>query len=339
MEKLLEVKGLVTRFFTEDGVVQALDEVTFHVNKGETFALVGETGCGKTVTMLSVLGLVPSPGKVLEGQALYHSEEIREEIGLKEKGPVDLLKLSNKQMTKVRGNSITLIMQDPMSSLNPVYKAGDQIMEVPMTHQKIKKKEAREKMNEILDLMEMVPPEDYTEKYPHQLSGGEKQRIVGAISLVANPDMIVADEPTTNLDVTIQAKILDLLLDLKKELGTTLVLITHNLGVVAETSDRVGVMYAGNVVEEGDIYGVFDDPIHPYTQGLLDAVPNPEEKDKPLRFIPGSVPNLIHPPSGCRFHPRCEYATEICKKEKPEFRKIKEKRFVACHHADQFVGE
>jgi peptide/nickel transport system ATP-binding protein len=337
MEKLLEVKDLVTQFFTEDGIVQALDGVSFHVNKGETFALVGETGCGKSVTMLSVLRLIPQPGKILGGQTLYYNEEVKKELGITKEGPIDLLKLSGRQMRHIRGNNITLITQDPMTSLNPVYTAGDQITEVPLTHRKVSKEEARKKMEDILELMQLVPPDEIARKYPHQLSGGERQRIVGAISLIADPDMIVADEPTTNLDVTIQARILEMLIDLKDKLGTTLVFITHNLGLVAETSDRVGVMYAGNVVEEGGIFEIFDTPIHPYTQGLLAAVPNPKEKDKPLKFIPGTVPNLIHPPSGCRFHPRCSYATEICSKKKPEFRKVKRGRFVACHHAEKFL--
>lgn len=337
MEKLLEVKGLMTQFFTEDGVVQALDGVSFHVNKGETFALVGETGCGKSVTMLSVLRLIPEPGRILEGEVLYNSDRVKEALGISKEGPIDLLKLSQKQMNHVRGNSVTLITQDPMSSLNPVYTVGDQITEVPLTHRGLSKKEAEKKMEEVLELMEMVPPEYMAKKYPHQLSGGQKQRIVGAISLISDPDMVVADEPTTNLDVTIQAKVLNMLLNLKEEFGTTMVLITHNLGIVAETSDRVGVMYAGNVVEEADVFGIFDDPIHPYTKGLLAAVPNPAEKDKPIEYIPGTVPNLIHPPSGCRFHPRCKHATEICAKKKPEFKKVKKDHYVACHHTDKLV--
>jgi len=337
MEKLLEVKDLVTRFFTEDGVVKALDGVSLYVNKGETFSLVGETGCGKSVTMLSVLRLVPPPGRILGGKALYYNEKLKKALDITKKGPVDLLKLSEKQMKEVRGDSITLITQDPMTSLNPVYTAGDQITEVPLAHRNVTKKEAKEKMLDILKLLQLVPPEEIAVKYPHQLSGGERQRIVGAISLIADPDLIIADEPTTNLDVTIQAKFLELLMELKKELGTTLVLVTHNLGIVAETSDRVGVMYAGNVVEEGSVFDIFDDPIHPYTKGLIAAVPNPKEKDKPLEYIPGSVPNLIHPPSGCRFHPRCEHSTEVCVKKKPEFKKVKEGRYVACHHTDLFL--
>ncbi|HID95907.1 MAG TPA: ABC transporter ATP-binding protein [Candidatus Latescibacteria bacterium] len=331
--KLLEIKDLVVHFFTEDGVVKALDGVGFHVNSEETFALVGETGCGKSVTMLSVLGLIPIPGKVINGEVLFYDEDLRHELGIGGSGPVDLLKLSPELMNRVRGKRISLITQDPMTSLNPVYTSGNQIMEVLTTHRGVDRRGAESETFRLLESVALVPPKQIAEKYPHQLSGGERQRVVASISLAASPNLIIADEPTTNLDVTVQARILELLLELKERFRTSLIMITHDLGIVAETSDRVGVMYAGSVVELSDVFALFKEPLHPYTKGLLEAIPNPRKRRKgPLKSIPGSVPDLIDPPEGCRFHPRCELASEICREDKPELREISTGHYVACHH-------
>jgi oligopeptide/dipeptide ABC transporter ATP-binding protein len=308
--------------------------------KGETFGLIGETGCGKSVTALSVMQLIPDPpGKIIKGEVLFKGK--------------DLLKNSEEQMRKVRGNDISMIFQEPMTALNPVYSVGDQIAEVILLHetfpeqkQKIPRynlwkkrkknktiqKKAFEKAINALDLVKISDPKKVAKQYPHELSGGMRQRAMIAMMLACNPDLLIADEPTTALDVTVQAQILDLMKELQKREGTAIWLITHNLGIIAEMCDRVGVMYAGYIVEIGTTKKIFDNPDHPYTRGLMRAIPKITEDRKRLDIIPGSVPNLIEPPSGCRFHPRCKYHTDICKECEPPLKEVEKNHHVACHH-------
>ncbi|MBU6996859.1 MAG: ABC transporter ATP-binding protein [Theionarchaea archaeon] len=317
-DNLLEIKGLKTYFYTEDGIVRALEGIDLHIEQGETLGLVGESGCGKTVTALSVLRLVPDPpGKIIEGEILFEG--------------VNLLALSESDMRQIRGNDISMIFQDPQSALNPVFTVDNQLREVIELHQGLDKKEARQKAIEMLDLVGIPDPEARVEDYPHQFSGGMKQRVMIAMALSCNPKMLIADEPTTNLDVTVQAQVLDMINNLRKELGTTVLLITHNLGVIAEMSDHVGVMYAGRLVEYGDADTIFHAPLHPYTIALHEAVPRVTEKKQKLGVIKGVVPNLIYPPSGCRFHPRCDFSTEVCEKEQPKGEWVGD-HYVECWH-------
>ncbi len=339
-EVLMEVKDLVTRFYTEDGVVKALEGVSFTLYKGETLALVGETGCGKSVTSLSILRLLSISGKTLQGEVLFHDEATKKRLEQKSEGPISILELPQQDMLKVRGYGMSLITQDPMTSLNPVYTVGDQIMEVLTLHRNLSKDKAKEEALRLIEDVELSPAEDIFKKYPHQLSGGQRQRIVISISLAAEPALIFADEPTTALDVTIQARVLELLQELKEKFNTSLILITHNLGIVAESSDRVCVMYAGIIVEIADKYTLFKRPIHPYTQGLIASVPKITEKKDMLNFIPGTVPNLIHPPSGCRFHPRCPYATDICKEKVPELVPVEQEgHYVECWNLETVLKD
>jgi oligopeptide/dipeptide ABC transporter ATP-binding protein len=318
-EKLLEVRDLYINFYTYEGVVKAIDGVSFHINERETFGLVGETGCGKSVTARAILRLIPTPpGKIERGEIIY-------------KG-VDLLKLSEAEILKYRGNEISMIFQEPMNSLNPVFTIGDQLIETIMVNQKKSREEAYEIAVEMLEKVKLPDPESIMNKYPHELSGGQRQRVVIAIALSCNPSLLIADEPTTALDVTVQAQILDLMEELKQKLGMSILMITHDLGVVAEICQRVGVMYAGNIVEMASVEDIFEKRYHPYTKGLLNAIPIfGEGKKRRLEEIPGSVPNLLHPPPGCRFHPRCPFAKEICKREKPELVEIEPGHYVRCH--------
>lgn len=336
----MEVKDLVTRFYTEDGVVKALEGVTFSLYKGETLALVGETGCGKSVTALSILRLLGMSGKTLKGEVLFYDEESKKRLGMTGKGPIEILKLESKQMLKIRGFGMSMITQDPMTSLNPVYTVGEQLLEVIELHKGMSGDEAKKEALRLIEDVELTPPEEIFKKYPHQLSGGQRQRIVISISLAAEPALIFADEPTTALDVTIQARVLELMQELKEKFQTSLILITHNLGIVAETSDRICVMYAGRVVEVADKFTLFKRPLHPYSQGLIAAVPVVTEKRDRLSYIGGTVPNLIHPPSGCRFHPRCPYATDICKEKMPELKPVEtEDHLVECWHMDEVLKD
>ncbi|MCX7885516.1 MAG: ABC transporter ATP-binding protein [Caloramator sp.] len=318
MEKLLEIKDLKTYFYTEDGVVPAVDGVSFYVKAGETLGVVGESGCGKSVTATSVLRLIPNPpGKIMkESQITFDGK--------------DILKLTEKEMRKIRGNEISMIFQEPMTSLNPVYKIGDQISEALILHQRMSKKEAWEKSVEMLRLVGIPMPEKIADEYPHSLSGGMRQRAMIAIALSCNPKLLIADEPTTALDVTVQAQILDLMNELKNKVNASIMMITHNLGVVAETCDRVIVMYAGKVVEEGDVYSIFEDPKHPYTIGLLNSIPSEYSRGKKLDSIKGSVPNPLNMPKGCRFWPRCNKAMPICREKEPDIIKLGEERTVSC---------
>ncbi len=321
-EPILQVRDLTVHFYTYAGIVKAIENVSFDVYKGETFALVGETGCGKSVTSRALTQLIESPGRIVNGEVIYHSE----------KGPIDLLKLSEEEIREIRGNEIAYIFQDPHASLDPLYTVGYQITEAMEVHGKVKNiKEGIKKAVDILKAVLIPDPEKRVHNYPHELSGGMKQRVVIGSGIANNPRILIADEPTTALDVTVQAQILDLINSLKEKYRATVILITHNLGVVAETADRVAVMYAGKIVEIGSVDQIFKNPLHPYTKGLLKAVPNPMTKIERLEAIPGTVPNLITPPGGCRFHPRCPYVMEVCKKKVPELVEIEDGHFVACH--------
>ncbi len=300
----LEVKDLKTFFHTEDGVVKAVDGVSFNVNKGETVAIVGESGCGKSVTSFSILRLIKAPGKIEEGSIIFENK--------------DLTKIKESQMRDVRGNDISMIFQEPLTSLNPVFKVGDQIAETILLHQDVDKKEAKKKSIELLKKVGIGRAEQIFNSYPHSLSGGMRQRVMIAMALSCNPKILIADEPTTALDVSIQAQILTLMLDLKKEFGTSIILITHDLGVVAEMADKVIVMYAGQVVEESDVFTLFKNPKHPYTKGLLESTPKVHELEDELKSIPGSVPSASNWPKGCRFYSRCSMRLNHCNDNAPE---------------------
>lgn len=314
---LLEVRSLTTRFFTEDGVVRAVEDVSFEIFPGEILSLVGESGCGKSVTGLSLLRLIPiPPGKIESGELLFDGK--------------NLLNLEEKEMQKVRGNDISMIFQEPMTSLNPVFTIGNQIMEVLQLHQSLDKKEARRNAIEMLGRVKIPSPEVRIDSYPHQLSGGMRQRAMIAMALSCQPKLLIADEPTTALDVTIQAQVLRLLKEIQREMGMAVILITHDLGVVSEIADRVAVMYAGRIVESGPIEAIFGQMRHPYTRGLLESIPQLEEKRKRLNAIPGQVPNPMDLPSGCKFHPRCYLMIDDCKKEDPPLFQVNGSHFSRC---------
>ena len=316
-EILLKIVGLKTYFFTEAGIVKAIDDVSFEVRKGESLGLVGESGSGKTVTAFSVLGIVPKPGRIVAGKIEFKGE--------------DLVAKTEKQMLPIRGTEISVIFQDPSSSLNPLYKVETQLKDVILAHEKMTKEECHKKILELLTLVGIPDPEIRMREYPHQFSGGMKQRVAIARALALQPTLLFADEPTTALDVTIQAQVLDLLEDLKKKMGMSLVMITHDMGIIAKMTTRVVVMYAGRVCEIAKTEDLYENPRHPYTAVLLAAVPRLDKK-KTLRIIPGNIPNLIEPPSGCRFHPRCEYADATCEQEQPPLEEVGPDHFVACYH-------
>lgn len=375
---LVEINNLKTYFYTEEGIVKAVDGITFDIYQDEVLGLVGETGCGKSVTALSILRLVRTPGKIIDGYIKFNN--------------INLLELSKEQMREYRGKDITMIFQDPLNSLNPVFTVGKQMSEVFKLHQldllkeileerllnrkkasqevkdlenqlkekddritkeeqkaiKIKIKElkgkieskpnlkkiALEKSENVIEEVGIADAKGILKRYPHELSGGMRQRVMIAMALSCNPLLLIADEPTTALDVTIQAQILDLMKELKKRIKTSILLITHDLGIIAEICNRVAVMYSGNIVEYATATELFKNPRHPYTQGLLGAIPRIETRDEELQTIRGMVPNLIYPPSGCRFHPRCDYRLEVCEKIKPRFLEIGDKYYVACHLFD-----
>lgn len=371
---VLQVNALKTNFYTYEGVVKALDGVTVELRTGDTLALVGETGCGKSVTAKSIMRLVDSPGRIEEGQVLFQDIDSEGNFQV-----IDLLQVSKDEMRTIRGNKIAIVFQDPATYPNPVFRVGDQIAEVIMLHQdlsleiledkikaleeayvsdpdsemaaemrgrieeyqsqldeppkptdKEKKQHAKKKAIEMLNLVRMPSAAEIANQYPHELSGGMRQRAMIAMSLSSNPRILIADEATTALDVTVQAQVLGLLNDLKSELDASIIIITHDLGVVAETCTMVAVMYAGVVVEYAPTDELFKDPIHPYTSGLLRAIPKLTEKIDRLLQIEGTVPNLINPPSGCRFHPRCEFATKQCEDERPPREEMKPGHFVEC---------
>ena len=375
---LVEINNLKTYFYTEEGIVKAVDGITFDIYQDEVLGLVGETGCGKSVTALSILRLVRTPGKIIDGYIKFNN--------------INLLELSKEQMREYRGKDITMIFQDPLNSLNPVFTVGKQMSEVFKLHQldllkeileerllnrkkasqevkdlenqlkekddritkeeqkaiKIKIKElkgkieskpnlkkiALEKSENVIEEVGIADAKGILKRYPHELSGGMRQRVMIAMALSCNPLLLIADEPTTALDVTIQAQILDLMKELKKRIKTSILLITHDLGIIAEICNRVAVMYSGNIVEYATATELFKNPRHPYTQGLLGAIPRIETRDEELQTIRGMVPNLIYPPSGCRFHPRCDYRLDVCEKIKPRFLEIGDKYYVACHLFD-----
>ncbi|GEM82129.1 MULTISPECIES: ABC transporter ATP-binding protein [Meiothermus] len=301
-KRLVDVTDLKVHFFTDDGVVKAVDGVSFHIDKGETLAVVGESGSGKSVASLAMMRLIPNPpGKIVGGQVLFRGKDGKTR---------DLVKEDEATMRKIRGNDIAMIFQEPMTSLNPVYTVGDQIAEAIVLHQGKSKKEALDQAAEMLDLVGIPEPKKRLSNYPHQMSGGMRQRVMIAMALSCNPSLLIADEPTTALDVTIQAQILELMNKLREEIGMSILFITHNLGVVAEMADRVVVMYAGRAVEEADVVPTFKKPLHPYTMGLLNSVPRLDlaaTHQQRLEAIPGNVPNPLNLPQGCAFHPRCKF--------------------------------
>jgi peptide/nickel transport system ATP-binding protein len=300
---LLDVKGLKTYFFTEDGVVRAINGVDFSIRPGEVMGLVGESGSGKSVTSLSIMRLLASSGRVVEGTVTFNGENLSE--------------VPESRMVELRGNRLSMIFQQPTSCLNPVFRIGDQIAETIQTHEKISNAEAHRQAVELLRLVGIPDPERRSQAFPHEISGGQAQRVMIAMGLALKPALLIADEPTTALDVTIQAQILDLMRNLRNETGTAILLITHDMGVIAEMCDKVAVMYAGQIVEYSDVYSLFDEQLHPYTEGLLAAIPVLGEVRDHLAVIPGSVPNLISLPVGCKFAPRCPYAKEYCAENEP----------------------
>jgi len=311
LEKILEVKNLETSFFTEDGEVRAVQDVSFDVYKGKTIGIVGESGCGKSVTSLSIMRLIPSPpGKIVGGKILYKGE--------------DLVNVPQNQMRRIRGNEISMVFQEPMTSLNPVFTIGNQISEaISLHHPKMSAMDVKNRAVDMLKLVGIPEAEKRIGEYPHQLSGGMRQRVMIAMALSCDPNILIADEPTTALDVTIQAQILELLKELQKKMGMGIILITHDLGVIAEMADDVVVMYAGRVVEQGTVQEIFDNPKHPYTSGLLSSIPKLNQRSDRLSTIPGIVPNLLHLPQGCRFQDRCKYVESVCKGVEPDLRVIK----------------
>ncbi len=380
---VLRVTDLKTNFYTYEGVVKALDGVEMRLRRGDTMGIVGETGCGKSVTARSILRLVEPPGRIEEGHVYFYDRD--QATG--ETTEVDLLELDPKEILSVRGRKIAIVFQDPATFPNPVFRIGDQIAEVVMLHQdlsrdvveykieelssvltpetpsdrraaieqkiafyqsqldnppppddKDRKKAAQKRAIEMLSLVKMPAPEQIANQYPHELSGGMRQRALIAMALACNPSILICDEATTALDVTVQAQVLKLLNDLKSEIGTSIMIITHDLGVVAETCTWVNVMYAGTTVESASTEALFNDPIHPYTIGLLNAIPKLHEHKERLDQILGSVPKLINPPTGCRFHPRCEYATDVCTNTKPLLEEMHPGHWVACHHPQGDMG-
>jgi oligopeptide transport system ATP-binding protein len=328
-ERVLDVRDLRTHFVTDEGVVPAVDGVSFYVDAQETLGIVGESGCGKSVTSLSVMRLIPSPpGRIVGGEVLF--------------GGRDLLKLPVDAMRQIRGKDIAMIFQEPMTSLNPVYTIGNQIAEAVMLHQNVGKREAWARAVEMLRLVGIPAPERRVHDYPHQLSGGMRQRVMIAMALSCNPRLLIADEPTTALDVTIQAQILELMKAMKEEFHMAIMLITHDLGVVAEMTQRVMVMYAGKVVEEAPTVDLFTEPLHPYTKGLLESIPRlDQDAHTKLHVIEGSVPNLLNLPPGCAFAPRCPHVMPICREQAPPLETVSEGRRVSCwlhHRAEEAVS-
>jgi oligopeptide/dipeptide ABC transporter ATP-binding protein len=325
---LLSIRNLSVKFFTEEGDVCAVNDVSMDMRKGRTLAVVGESGCGKSVTALSILRLIPDPpGKITHGEIIF--------------GKSDLLKAGENRMRAVRGNHIAMIFQEPMTSLNPVYTIGAQIVEVVELHQDLKGANAWAHATEMLRIVGIADPEQRAREYPHQLSGGMRQRVMIAMALSCQPDLLIADEPTTALDVTIQAQILELLRKLQQEHNMAVMLITHDLGVVAENADDVVVMYASKVAETGAVEAIFDDPLHPYTQGLLHSLPRLGEHKERLDVIGGSVPDPLHFPTGCKFHPRCPLGSEDkrCQTEEPDLREVKPHRCVACWYVPGYESQ
>lgn len=325
-EKILEVNHLKTYFHTDAGLSKAVNDVSFFVEKGKTLGIVGESGCGKSITSLSIMGLVETPpGEIAGGEIIFEGE--------------DLLKKNEKEMSKIRGKKIAMIFQEPMTSLNPVFTIGQQLVETLMLHEEMTKKQAKERAIEMLKMVKIPLTEKRFNEYPHQLSGGMRQRVMIAMALCCNPDLLICDEPTTALDVTIQAQILDLINELKEKTGTSVMMITHDLGVIAEIADDVMVMYAGKIVERATCDQIFEKPMHPYTYGLMQCIPKLDDDDtKRLSVIEGMVPSFDDMPKGCAFCPRCKEAREICRQKMPELAEA-EGRMVRCFKYTQEWGE
>lgn len=319
--KLLEIRNLNIRFKVNDNHIHAVNGASFEVRDKEILGIIGESGCGKSVTMYSLIDLLPSPPAIIEGEAIFENR--------------DLFKLSKKEMRKIRGKEISMIFQEPMTSLNPVYRVGEQIAETIMLHENVSRKEAIEKTKELLRMVEIPDPENRINDYPHQLSGGMRQRIMIAMALSCKPKILLADEPTTALDVTIQAQILDLMKRFKDKFGMSVVIVTHDAGVIAEIAQRVIIFYAGQVVEEAETSALFHKPLHPYTEGLLKCIPLLNSGKKRLDVIAGTVPDPYDVPKGCLFSPRCKYAMEHCFSKKPPMRLVENNHYVACHIAEE----
>jgi oligopeptide/dipeptide ABC transporter ATP-binding protein len=326
-ETLLKVENLVTYFYTSSGVVKAVDGITFDIKRGEVVGLVGESGSGKSVTCLSILRTVPRPGKITDGKILFKGSS--------------LLEKSEAEMQKIRGKEISMIFQNPAFSLNPIYSIGEQLVEILCWHTGLNKEEAAERALKLLKAVRLSDPEKRFNQYPHELSGGMKQRVVIARALLCNPSLLLADEPTTNVDVTVQAQLLNLLKDLKKNFSMTILFVTHDMGIVAQLTNRVVVLYSGKVCEIADTETIFSRARHPYTEALISSVPRFDYKAsqrQKLKVIEGSIPDPISPPSGCRFHPRCAYADAICKSKVPEPRELEPGHIVSCFHAEEING-
>jgi len=322
--RLLDISDLVTRFHTDKGVVKAVDGNSLHLDAGETLGIVGESGCGKTVTALSIMGLIENPGRIESGSILFRGDE--------------LLDKTPREMQWIRGKEIAMVFQDPMNSLNPTLTIGDQIARVLDSHTPLSRMERKRRAIELLRQVEMPEPEKRLENYPHQLSGGMRQRVLIAMALSCNPIVLILDEPTTALDVTIEAQIFELVDKLKAQYDMGIILITHDLAVVANSCGRVIVMYAGRIVEEASVFDLYDNPLHPYTRGLLNSIPQlDKEEQERLPSIPGEVPELITLPKGCNFSPRCEYADEKCRQDDPPLMKIALRRKAACWKAGEFI--
>ena len=320
-QALLDVSGLKIHFFTGAGVVQAIDGVEFGLESGETLGLVGESGSGKTISSLALLKLVPRPGKILGGHIRFEND--------------DLIDKSEAEMIRIRGKRIAMIFQNPAFSLNPIYSIGQQLGEIMMWHEKINRGEANDRVTQMLNLVGITDPASRLKQFPHELSGGMKQRVCIARALLCKPLLVLADEPTTNLDVTIQAQILELLSDLKARFNMAMILVTHDLGVVANMADRITVMYAGRICETATAERIFNNPQHPYTRALLSTIPRVDKsytniQSRRLTVVPGRIPNLIHPPTGCRFHPRCVEADGECSRTQPELKTVEEGHVVSC---------
>lgn len=313
---ILDVQDLKTHYFTLRGSVKAVDGISFQVDKGEALGLAGESGCGKTTAALSLLRILPSGGKIVNGKILFEEE--------------DIVKLKEKQMREMRWKRMSIVFQGAMNALNPLFKVGDQIVEAIKTHEgKVKKKEAWERAEKLLETVGIEPSR--ATNYPHEFSGGMRQRGLIAMALACNPALIIADEPGTALDVIVQAQVLKLLSRLKDEMNLAMIMITHDLSIISETCEKAAIMYAGKIVEQGDIVTIFREPLHPYTQGLIGAFPNIKAAKRRMASIHGSPPDLLEPPTGCRFHPRCSHVMDICKKEEPKSIKVAENHYVACH--------
>lgn len=315
MDTILEIKDLKMSYQTSKGSISAVDNVSFRIKRGETMGLVGESGCGKTSLGMCIMKLLPENARITNGKILFDGE--------------DIVPKTEEEMRTIRWEGVSMIFQAAMNSLNPVYKVGDQIIEAILTHDNMSKEEAREKVGDLYRLVGLSP--ERMKNYPHEYSGGMRQRAIIAMALACDPKFIIADEPTTALDVIVQDQIIDEIINLQKKLNMTMMYISHDISVIAETCNKIGVMYAGNIIEYTDTLALFDNPLHPYTKALMSSFPSIEGPKKELKPVPGEPPNLLNPPKGCRFYPRCSYAEEICKKENPEFIEIEKDHFLACH--------